>query len=240
MRASFSIDRTIAFRIFLILPFVVAAIALGCTGAIRGHSPSEQPASVPALDIAGAAPMQVSAWESAVNIFKAGDYYRAMDLFQTMTSEAGDQEISRKAHFGLAAARLAIAKTPEEFNAALDVWKLWSDQTPMNLKDEDPRILTPFLERFRRSEEMQALITDPLPSIREPKRSSIPKAVMPGSATARSEYRSLLREKEKEIDRLKSRLESREREVKRLRHQIESLEEIHLKFQERKQETSTP
>lgn len=46
--------------------------------------------------------------------------------------------------------------------------------------------------------------------------------------------------KEKEVERVKTRLESKEREVRRLKQQIESLEAIHLKFQERQKETSTP
>ena len=47
-------------------------------------------------------------------------------------------------------------------------------------------------------------------------------------------------EKEKEAERLKTRLESKEREVRRLKQQIESLEAIHLKFQERQKEVSSP
>ncbi len=37
---------------------------------------------------------------------------------------------------------------------------------------------------------------------------------------------------------LRSKLELREREIRRLRHQLESLEEIHRKYQEKKQEAT--
>ena len=42
------------------------------------------------------------------------------------------------------------------------------------------------------------------------------------------------------MENLRGKLESREREVRRLRHQLESLEEIHRKYQEKKQEASAP
>jgi hypothetical protein len=46
--------------------------------------------------------------------------------------------------------------------------------------------------------------------------------------------------REKESERLKTRLDAKEREIRRLKQQIESLEAIHLKFQERQKEISSP
>jgi len=50
--------------------------------------------------------------------------------------------------------------------------------------------------------------------------------------------RVILQTKQKEMQTLMSKLELREREIRRLRHQLESLEEIHRKYQEKKQEAT--
>lgn len=235
MRAGVSLFyRVSGSRVLLVLALFAAATSLGCTVAAIDRLPSDQRVEAAALETA--APEQGSEWESAVHILQAGDYQGAMDLFEAMVTEAEDQSLYRKALFGLAAARLAAAQTPADFDAALDAWKLWSAQAPMDLEDEDPRILTPFLERLEQSEEMRARIAEPLPSAPGPRKPDARKM----APAAKVDPKGLIRQKDKEIERLKSRLDSREREVKRLKHQIESLEEIHLKFQERKQETSNP
>jgi chromosome segregation ATPase len=59
-----------------------------------------------------------------------------------------------------------------------------------------------------------------------------------GGRTAKADLKGVLQGKEKEMASLRSKLELREREVRRLRLQLESLEEIHQKYQEKKQEVT--
>ncbi|OPX32816.1 MAG: hypothetical protein B1H11_13495 [Desulfobacteraceae bacterium 4484_190.1] len=55
---------------------------------------------------------------------------------------------------------------------------------------------------------------------------------------AAAPHRKLLRAKDNEINRLKSKLITMKNEVQTLKHQIESLEAIHQKIQEKKKEIS--
>ncbi len=132
------------------------------------------------------------------------------------------------AFFALASTRLVLAQTPQEFNQALATWECWSQQFPHVAADEDPRMLTPFLQRLTPpgSNESQTKEAEP----------PVKKVIMVSPAGCKD----LLQAKDKEIERVKARLDAKEKEARRLKHQIESLEAIHLKYQERKQGVSSP
>lgn len=196
---------------------------LACTSTTRIRT------AVEAVSVPGA---EYRAWEEGVRAFEQGDYRKAAGLFE-MLSEAGHaSEIPRKALFALAATRLVLAQTPEDYASALEVWKKWSIQYDGAVSGEDARMLTPFLVRFS----SMALVPDKIsetPLVQ-------PRKVAKDSAAGSPNYKSMLQSKDKELESLRGRLDSREREVRRLRHQLESLEEIHRKYQEKKQEASTP
>jgi hypothetical protein len=172
---------------------------------------------------------QLKTWEEAMQTFKEGDYEKARVLFEVLKDNADNQAMSRRACFALAAVHLILAQTPQEYSEAMASWACWSRQMPQGLGEEDPRMLTPFLECLTPPGKHG---TPPNPS--EPP----PKKVMVYSSPAAC--KDLLQAKDKEMDRMKSRLDAREKEVRRLKHQIDSLEAIHLKFQERKQGASSP
>lgn len=171
---------------------------------------------------------ELRTWQEGLQAFEEGDYEKARALFEVLTENAEPEGLSRKAFFALATTRLVLAQTPEEFNQALATWECWSQQFPYALGDEDPRLLTPFLQRLTPpgSPETQARENQP----------PVKKIIMGSPASCRD----LLQAKDKEIERIKAKLDNKEREARRLKHQIESLEAIHLKFQERKQGVSSP
>jgi hypothetical protein len=100
---------------------------------------------------------------------------------------------------------------------------------PELLGGEDPRMLTPFLQRLTPPGSPEAQITQSPPPAK--------KITVSSSSTG---CRDLLQAKEKEMDRIRTKLDARDKEIRRLKHQIESLEAIHLKYQERKQGVSSP
>jgi hypothetical protein len=157
--------------------------------------------------------------DDALGAFNAGDYGSAKNLFGMLSESAQTPEISRQALFGLASAEFILAHTTEEFRDALSSWKKWSGQSRSGPGCEDPRLLTPFLLRLE-------------PAIKD----AIAARSHGGRAAKETEAREML--KEKEMQSLRSKLEIRDREIRRLRHQLESLEEIHRKYQEKKQEAS--
>ncbi|MFZ2445692.1 MAG: hypothetical protein WAW37_05000 [Syntrophobacteraceae bacterium] len=174
-------------------------------------------------------PADQQAWGEGFRAFEEGDYAWAASIFETLGASAQTREIGRRALFGLAATRLILAHTPEEYAEAVSAWEYWSGQARSGLQGEDPRMLTPFVARLAA---LHAEKNDPV--FEQPRR--VPKDASNGGAG----YKGTLQSKEKEVEGLRAKLEAREREVRRLRHQLESLEEIHRKYQEKKQEASSP
>jgi hypothetical protein len=169
-----------------------------------------------------------------LDYFKKADYQKALALFEELSRSAQSEAVRRKALYAQGCTRLITAQSAEEYSGALALWQSWSRLAPFG-NDEDPRMLSPILERISPT------------MLPEPKGSSSLQTSKPkkksGSIYVNKDlaaYKSMMDSKEKEVERVKSRLESREREVRRLKQQIESLEAIHLKFQERQKETSTP
>jgi len=155
--------------------------------------------------------------------FNVGDYARAKITFQMLSEDARDPEIARQASFGLASIKLILANTCQEYTDALSSWEKWSGQVNACKGCEDPRMITPFLRRIQ-------------PSAKDVYRS--PLGAKNRRAAKDVDSKVILQTKEKEAQALRSKLETREREIRRLRHEIESLEEIHRKYQEKKQETT--
>lgn len=167
-----------------------------------------------------------SAWEDGLLAFKEGDYRKAASIFEALSVHARLPETTRKALFAQAAALLAMAQTPEEYAEAASIWERWSRQAQSGLEGEDPRMLTPFVGRAAtQAAKNGSAAAEQAPKARD---------------ASNPNLKSALQSKEKEAEGLKAKLEARDREIRRLRHQLESLEEIHRKYQEKKQEASTP
>jgi len=157
-----------------------------------------------------------------MSAFTAGNYMKAKITFEILSESPQSAEIGRQALFGLATVKLITAHSPDEYGDALSTWKKWSDQVNSNISFEDPRMLTPFLLRLHPPADAAEC--------------QLPKKARRASRDVGP--REMLQSKEKEMQSLRSKLDLREREIRRLRHQLESLEEIHRKYQEKKQEAT--
>ena len=157
--------------------------------------------------------------DDAMLAFDSGDYMRARVTFEILNETAQSPEIAREALFGLATVDLILAVTTEEYEAALRLWERWVSKAGARTEVEDPRLITPFLRRL------------------EP-------AIHAGGMSAKDQrdrkidFKGMLQTKAKEVESLRSKLDQRDKEIRRLRHQLESLEEIHRKYQEKKQEAT--
>ncbi|MEN6440138.1 MAG: hypothetical protein ABFD97_16305 [Syntrophobacter sp.] len=203
---------------------LVLLFPLGLPGCTSAPSPLSaiRPAAIQGVD--------EKAWDEGMRAFEQGDYRKAAGLFQILSENGDTDEVGRMALFALAASRFAMAQTPEEYSDAVASWEKWSSRARPGLTREDPRMLAPFLFSCTPA----ALTPEKSePSMAQPKKT-------PREAPVGINYKNMLQSKEKEVDNLRMKLDSREREVRRLRHQLESLEEIHRKYQEKKQEASTP
>jgi len=163
--------------------------------------------------------VEQQALADAMNAFNARDYKRAKTGFEILSESAQDPEIARQALFGLSSVKLVLANTSDEYEDAISSWEKWISQVNSWQGCEDPRMITPFLLRLQASIKGAAGIEGP-------------------RTAEEIDFRVILQTKEKEMQALRSKLELREREIRRLRHQLESLEEIHRKYQEKKQEAT--
>ena len=173
--------------------------------------------------------VEQNAWEEGLRAFEKGDYQKSAMNFQMLSESAQSGDMCRKALFAFATVRLVLAKTSEEYVEAISAWERWSSQIGSGLEGEDPRMITPFLQKLA-------------PTGQTPEKSEQDAAQSRKAAREANlpNYKNMLQSKEKEMESLRAKLELREREVRRLRHQLESLEEIHRKYQEKKQEASAP
>jgi hypothetical protein len=164
--------------------------------------------------------VEQEALADAVGAFNARDYKRAKIGFEILGEITQNPEIARQALFGLSSVKLVLANTSDEYVDAISSWEKWSSQVNSWQGCEDPRMITPFLLRLQTS--IKGAAASP--------------SEWEGSRAAKDiDSRVILQAKEKEMQSLRSKLELREREIRRLRHQLESIEEIHRKYQEKKQ-----
>jgi len=207
---------------------------MGGCGSIPGaHGPVDKPPVISAPEISPG-DAEKKTWEDGVQAFDREDYQGAQAYFEALTESAENPALSHKALYALACTRLILAQTPDELSEALTLWECWSRKASAPGCEEDPRMITPFLERITQP----ILMDDQSEEAARTRKKMESKNIL--LYRSLQEYKSLLRDREKEVERMSNRLEAKEKEIRRLRHQIDSLEAIHLKIQEKKKEASAP
>lgn len=173
-------------------------------------------------------------WKQGMEAFHREDYNAAASLFEVLSESAPHEANRQRALYALAATRLILADNPEEYTQAMGVWELWSRKHLPESEGEDPAMLTPFLERLvpPGAPQTSTVAETPPKPHKHVERSNIYNSYMV--------CKELLRTREKELERMKASIGAKDREIRKLKKQITSLEEIHLKFQEKKQEITSP
>jgi hypothetical protein len=161
--------------------------------------------------------VEMDALKKALKAFDAGDYEKAQTGFEMLGHLAKNPDIRRDALYGLASTRLILADSKDAFDSAVAEWKKWADQAGSTKGMEDPRMLTPFLLRLQCAVKKGG------------------GGVLGEKAKGDCRPRIVITS-EKVIQVLRAKLEFAERQVRRLRHDLKSLDEIHRKYEEKKQE----
>ncbi len=174
----------------LLCAAVLAALltVVACTASSGHRQKAEENAIIEAAASDG------TRLKDAVTAFRAQDYATAHDLFERLSHEAQDRALRRQALFGLACVRLVQAQSPEEMKRALNAWSIWEEQSPPTVSSEDPRLLTPVLQR--------------LPALMEKPVRVIGRTAKPTAAP--TEWAKTVEEKDREIQELKDRLRALE------------------------------
>jgi hypothetical protein len=221
-------ERTLTLGLLLVASF---------WGVVPSCAPVQQASREPEMAVMGStATAEAKFWEEGMHKFKAGDYEDALIDFDVLRGMTQDDRYLQMASYASACTRLILAENSEEFVEAMKQWAVWSEKRGPE-HTEDPRMLWPLLQRIALSGALLTMEAETPKPAKPPKRPSYKVELVSRDLAA---YKSLAQSKEKESERLKSRLESKEREIRRLKQQIESLEAIHLKFQERQKEISSP
>ncbi len=157
----------------------------------------------------------------AVDSYLAGQYEKASSIFQRLAGDVAAPVLARKAYFGLACARLAMAKTPEDLHAGLSLWNTWVQMTPESLPSEDPRLITPLLPRLAASSRQ---FSPPLLSEVEIDRELARSQRLAGCQEESGKTKDLLRRKTAEAEALRSQLNALERLHQEISHKKKGLE----------------
>ncbi|MDP3427627.1 MAG: hypothetical protein Q8S17_09660 [Humidesulfovibrio sp.] len=157
----------------------------------------------------------------AVDSYLAGQYEKAASIFQRLAGEEASPVLARKAYFGLACARLAMAKTPEDLREGLSIWNTWVQITPESLVSEDPRLITPLLPRLAASSSQSS---PPLLSDSEIDRELARSKRLAGCQEESGKTKDLLRRKTAEAEALRSQLNALERLHQEISHKKKGLE----------------
>jgi hypothetical protein len=157
----------------------------------------------------------------AVDSYLAGQYEKAASIFQRLSGDVSAPVLARKAYFGLACARLAMAKTPEDLRAGLTIWNTWVQMTPESLASEDPRLITPLLPRLAASSSQAG---PPMLSEVEIDRELARSQRLAGCQEETGKTKDLLRKKTAEAEALRSQLNALERLHQEISHKKKGLE----------------
>ncbi len=161
--------------------------------------------------------VEMDALKKAQSAFDAGDYRGALTRFEMLGNVAQSPDIKREAMYGSATARLVLADSKEAFDSAVAAWEKWAAEAGAAKGMEDPRMLTPFIVSLQSAIKKGA--GGPLGT--KEKGDAPPRIVIM---------------KEKLVQNLRAKLALAQREIRRLRHDLKSLDEIHRKYEEKKQE----
>jgi len=157
----------------------------------------------------------------AVDSYLAGQYEKAASVFQRLSGDQADPVLARKAYFGFACARLALARTPEELRDGLSIWNTWVQMTPEGMPSEDPRLITPLLPRLAAS---SSKASPPLLSEAEIDRELARTQRLAGCQEESGKTKDLLRRKTAEAESLRSQLNALERLYQEISHKKKGLE----------------
>lgn len=159
--------------------------------------------------------------ETANSAFQQGDLARAAEIFASLAETLSSEEGKRKALYGLACTRLAMAMDKNSFREAMVFWEKWQEQIGREFAEEDPRMLTQVLRK----------LASWAPSGEaKPKK---PSGAPPSSGKPASTKEEEIRQKEEEI-------RMKDEEIERLREQLEALENIHRDIEKKKKGAASP
>jgi len=173
--------------------------------------------------------------KKANRAFQQNDYNQATDIYEQLR-HSEDELIRRGAMYGLACTRLVLAENADEYKDALILWNSWTRMISVEMKDEDPRMINPFIQGIF----LQIINREKFEGVSQSKEN----LGFFGLVQSREQEIQYLRDKLKSLESensiLKQQNEMMGKEIQILKDQIASFEAIDQKMQEKKKEMSSP
>ncbi|MDR3566464.1 MAG: hypothetical protein P4L43_00390 [Syntrophobacteraceae bacterium] len=163
--------------------------------------------------------VELEALQNGMKAFDSGQYEKAQTTFEMLSGLAKNPDIRRRALFGLASTKLVLADSQGAYNSAVATWEKWAAEAKPSNDGEDARMITPFLLNLQSA--IGKGCGGPLGAKEKAKHDDFPRIVIM---------------REKVVQALRAKLRLAERQIVRLRHDLRSLDEIHRKYEEKKQE----
>jgi len=161
-------------------------------------------------------------WGDGIRAFQAGDYGRAMDVFERVSQGAENDGLRSQALYALACTKLATARDAKGFQDAMAVWERWTKSLSSEVRQEDPRMLAPLLTRLSQQGFLES---------------------RPSASSKQAEdaaCRRNLRAREEQLRLREEELQVKTDEIQRLNEQMEALETIHRSMDEKRKGAISP
>lgn len=192
------------------------------------------PCSPQSVEVAASSSPEVRMqYEKALDAYLNGDYQGASEQFEVLREQSSGGSMARMALYGQACAELMAAEKPQDYQIALNLWKMWLSYAPKEYHFENPVIMAPLVK--------EKMLFSNLPSANED-------AEIFKDTGGEQTTQWVLIKTRQELDNLKEKLvfsdkavkqkeeliSTLEKEIAKLKEQIQALETIDQKIQEKK------
>lgn len=184
------------------------------------------------------------AFETALSVYDAGDYKKALSQFKALKAISDSETITRRAWLGEICCRLMQAETQADYTIAIGMWHDFGDSAPDDNSIQDLDLLDPLILRLMTSPPPPQVLESHLPAKAAPEGTA--KLADQQSEGRQQVNRQLqaelieLKQKAKRADQLQQQMDQIVAENRALKEKIKALEAIDQKIQKKKTKISAP
>jgi len=174
--------------------------------------------------------------------YQKREYLEAANYFDTIRTQTSNRRFALIALYGLACSRLMAAKTPEEYNDALLLWRQWIANAPEKFEYENPVLVDALVQEKMLFSNIPLTPTQAQEAAEEP---MVSRWLLIKSRDELDRLRGELETARETLEKHKKTIQAHEKEIGELKRQIKALETIDQKIQKKKNaipsaESSTP
>ncbi|MBR9985197.1 MAG: hypothetical protein KFF68_04745 [Desulfosarcina sp.] len=186
---------------------------------------------------------EYASFESALAVYRDGDYQQAMELFMTLSTAKTDKKLARKAWLGEICCRLMLADTQADYTVAIGLWHDFGKSAAENDDAWELTLLDPVIARMTPKSTTRVIKIYPpaaKPSAEAAAPVDKPKEDRQQSDQPSQTDQAALKKKAAQAAELQRQLDAAAAENRLLKEKIKALEAIDQNIQKKKTEMSAP